>query len=81
VPKSVAKSFCKKAFFRLVAKTMLGAQRNGSLWKELKGELAANRQFKNIAEAVDYAEQWVLYRTTRHYEAGVFSKSYWFRHF
>ena len=30
------------------------------LWKELKGDLAANRQFKNIDEAVDYAKQWVL---------------------
>jgi hypothetical protein len=30
------------------------------LWKEFKGELAANRQFKNIDEAVDYAEQWIL---------------------
>jgi hypothetical protein len=26
------------------------------LWKELKGGLAANRQYKNIDEAVDYAE-------------------------
>jgi hypothetical protein len=30
------------------------------LWKELKDELAANRRFKNIDEAVDYDEQWVL---------------------
>ena len=33
------------------------------LWKELKGDLPANRQFKNIAEAVAYAEQWVLHLT------------------
>jgi hypothetical protein len=26
------------------------------LWKELKDDLAANRQFKNIDEAIDYAE-------------------------
>jgi DDE superfamily endonuclease len=32
----------------------------GQLWKELKGDLAANRQFKNIDDAVDYAEQWIL---------------------
>jgi hypothetical protein len=32
----------------------------GQLWKELKGDLAADRLFKNIAEAVYYAEQWVL---------------------
>ncbi|MGH9753753.1 MAG: transposase [Blastocatellia bacterium] len=53
------------------------------LWKELKGDLAANRQFKNIAEAVDYAEQWVLNLTDNQalQKAGVFSKSYWLRHF
>jgi transposase len=39
------------------------------LWKELKGDLAANLQFRNIAEAVDYAEQWVLrLLATRHYK-------------
>jgi hypothetical protein len=27
------------------------------LWKELKDDLAANRQFKSIDEAVNYAEQ------------------------
>jgi len=27
------------------------------LWKQLKGDLAANRQFENIAEAIDYVEQ------------------------
>lgn len=53
------------------------------LWKELKGDLAANRQFKNIAEAVDYAEQWVLNLTDNQAlkKAGVLSKSYWLRHF
>jgi hypothetical protein len=73
----------KSSFSSGAAKTMLGAQRNGSLWKELKGELAANRQFKNIAEAVDYAEQWVLHLTDNQAlrKAGVFSKSYWLRHF
>ena len=52
------------------------------LWKELKGDLAANRQFRNIAEAVDYAEQWVLNLTNNQalQKAGVFSKSYWLRH-
>ena len=53
------------------------------LWKELKGDLAANRQFRNIAETVDYAEQWVLKLTDNQalQKAGVFSKSYWLRHF
>ena len=52
------------------------------LWKELKDDLAANRQFKNIDEAVDYAEQWVLKLTNNQAlrKAGVFSKSYWLRH-
>jgi hypothetical protein len=53
------------------------------LWKELRGDLAANRQFRNIAEAVDYAEQWILKLTDNQalQKAGVFSKSYWLRHF
>jgi len=53
------------------------------LWKEFKGDLATNRQFRNIAEAVDYAEQWVLNLTDNQalQKAGVFSKSYWLRHF
>jgi transposase len=52
------------------------------LWKELKGDLAANRQFRNISEAVDYAEQWVLNLTNNQalQKAGVFSKSFWLRH-
>jgi hypothetical protein len=53
------------------------------LWKELKGDLAANRQFRNISEAVDYAEQWILKLTDSKalQKAGIFSKSYWLRHF
>jgi DDE superfamily endonuclease len=53
------------------------------LWKELKGDLAASRQFRDIAETVDYAEQWVLKLTDNHalQKPGVFSKSYWLRHF
>jgi len=52
------------------------------LLKELKGDRAANRQFKNIAEAIDYAEQWVLHLTDNQAlrKAGVFSKSCWLRH-
>ena len=53
------------------------------LWKELKDDLASNRQFWNIAETVDYPEQWVLNLTDKQalLKAGVFSKSYWLRHF
>jgi hypothetical protein len=62
VPKSVAPGFRKKGSFRLAAKTSeLNAM--DQLWKELKGDRAANRQFKNIAEAVEYAEHWVLHLT------------------
>jgi hypothetical protein len=52
------------------------------LWKELNDNLAANRQFKNIDEAVDYVEQWVLNLTDNHalQKAGVFSKSFWLIH-
>jgi DDE superfamily endonuclease len=52
------------------------------LWKELKDDLAANRQFRNIDEAVDNAEQWVLKLANNQalQKAGVFSKSYWLRH-
>jgi hypothetical protein len=53
------------------------------LWKKLKGDLAANRQFRSIAETVDYAEHWVL-KLTDHQalqKAGVFSKSHLLRHF
>jgi hypothetical protein len=53
------------------------------LWKELKGDLAANSRFRNIAKAVDYAEQWVLKLTDSQalQKAGIFSKSYWLRQF
>jgi len=53
------------------------------LWKELKGDLAANRQFRNIGEAVGYAEQWVLKLTDNQalQKAGVFSKSCWLKRF
>jgi hypothetical protein len=52
------------------------------LWKELKSDLAANGQFKNIDEAVDYAEQWILRPANNQplQKAGIFSKSYWLRH-
>lgn len=52
------------------------------IWKELKGKLAANRQFQNIDEAVDYAEQWVLKLSNSEtlQKAGVLSKSYWLKH-
>jgi len=52
------------------------------LRREFKGDLAANRQFKNIDEAVDYAEQWILRLTNSQalQKASVFSQRYWLRH-
>jgi hypothetical protein len=52
------------------------------LRKELKADFAANRQFKNIDEAVGYARQWILRFTNNQplQKAGIFSKSYWLRH-
>jgi hypothetical protein len=42
-----------------------------------------SRSFRNIAEAVDYAEQWILKLTDSQelQKAGVFSNSYWLKHF
>jgi transposase len=53
------------------------------LWKELKGDLAANRQFKDIDESADYAENWILALSPREalQKAGTLSKNYWLKHF
>lgn len=53
------------------------------LWKELKGDLAANRQFKNIDEAAEYAEAWILGLTPMQAlrKGGVLSKNYWLKYF
>jgi transposase len=53
------------------------------LWKELKGDLAANRQFETIDEAADYAETWILALSPREAlkKAGTMSKNYWLKHF
>lgn len=53
------------------------------LWKELKGDLAANRQFKNIDEAAGYAESWILRLSARQAlrKASVLSKNFWLKDF
>jgi transposase len=53
------------------------------LWKELKGDLAANRQFKDIEEAADHAENWILALSPRQalQKAGTLSKTYWLKNF
>jgi len=53
------------------------------LWKELKGDLAANRQFKTIDQAADYAQNWILALSPRQalQKAGTLSKNFWLKHF
>jgi transposase len=53
------------------------------LWKELKDDLAANRQFKTIDQAADYAQTWILAWSPREAlkKAGTLSKNYWLKHF
>jgi transposase len=53
------------------------------LWKELKGRMAANRQFPTIEKGTESAEQWVCGLSHRQAlrKAGVLSKSYWLKNF
>lgn len=53
------------------------------LWKDLKRQIAANRQFKTIDELARYAEQWVLGLSKRQAlrKAGILSKSFWLKAF
>lgn len=53
------------------------------LWRGLKADIAANRQFATIQEEVDYAKQWLLTLTPTQArrKAGILSKSFWLRHF
>jgi hypothetical protein len=53
------------------------------LWRELKGHIAANRQYANIDEHADSAEHWLLGLTPRQAlrKAGVLSDGFWLRHF
>lgn len=49
------------------------------LWKELKQDIAANRQYATIDEAADYAEAWIKHLTPCQVfqKAGLFSETYW----
>jgi hypothetical protein len=53
------------------------------LWRELKGKIAANRQFANIDQAANHAEKWVLDLTKTHAlcKAGILSKNFWLKDF
>jgi transposase len=52
------------------------------LWKELKNDIAANRQFSSIDEAACSAENWLLRLSNRQAlrKAGVLSKNFWLKH-
>lgn len=53
------------------------------LWRELKGKIAANRQFADIDEAALHAENWVLGLTKAQAlrKSGVLSKNFWLKDF
>ena len=53
------------------------------LWKEMKGNISANRQFSSIDEHADYAEHWLLSLTNKEAlrKASVMSKNFWLRSF
>ena len=61
------------------------AELNGmdQLWKELKRETSANRQYEGIEEHADQAERWVLTltKTEALRKAGMLSKNFWLKHF
>ena len=49
------------------------------LWKEVKRDVAANRQYGNIDEQAEAAEHWILWLTRREArrKAGMLSKNFW----
>lgn len=53
------------------------------LWKELKKQTSANRQYDGIEEHADQAESWVLTLTPTQAlrKAGMLSDNFWLRHF
>lgn len=52
------------------------------LWKELKRQISANRQYDSIDEHVEQAEDWILSlsRTEALRKASILSDSFWLRH-
>jgi len=53
------------------------------LWRELKGKIAANRQFADIDQATYHAENWVLglTKTQALCKAGILSENFWLKDF
>lgn len=52
------------------------------LWKGLKKDISANRQYTDVDEQADYAEQWILALSNRRalHKAGILSPKFWLRH-
>ena len=53
------------------------------LWRDLKSEISANYQFKDIDEHAAFAERWVLSlsKTEALRKASVLSKNFWLKSF
>lgn len=53
------------------------------LWRGLKANISANRQFKGIEEHADFAQRWVLLlsKTETLRRAGIRSKNFWLKAF
>ncbi len=53
------------------------------LWREMKGTISANYQFRSIDEHAEYAESWALKLSHREAlrKAGVLSKNFWLQAF
>lgn len=51
------------------------------LWRGLKANISANRQFRTVDEQAEYAEQWVLRLSNRaaKRKAGMLSKNFWLK--
>lgn len=53
------------------------------LWRELKGGISANYQYRDIDEHAMFAEEWIqsLTRTEALRKAGILSKNFWLKSF
>ena len=53
------------------------------LWRELKGGISANYQYRDVDEHTTFAEEWIqsLTRTEARRKAGILSKNFWLKSF
>ena len=53
------------------------------LWRELKGEISANYQYRDIDEHARFAEEWIqsLTKTEALCKASILSKNFWLKSF